>query len=189
MPHLFAFRIISAPWMSHAILSKKKLVPPLDGMSDNDDKRDIYTDYSYWRIASSLVYYASRCSPLLTSSFAIINLQHLLTRLVIFSSLGCAKKRPFVKSFSLIERCHKWLGKLLNHRLFLSLSRERDISQIITRFIFRVAFDHLKFRARFPFFTKNYSNHFWRNDRSIDRVINTCPDVWRDRSRGLQMRI
>lgn len=124
MPHLFAFRIISAPWMSHAILSKKKLVPPLDGMSDNDDKRDIYTDYSYWRIASSLVYYASRCSPLLTSSFAIINLQHLLTRLVIFSSLGCAKKRPFVKSFSLIERCHKWLGKLLNHRLFLSLERE-----------------------------------------------------------------
>lgn len=33
--------------MSHAILSKKKLVPPLDGMSDNDDKSDIYTDYSY----------------------------------------------------------------------------------------------------------------------------------------------
>lgn len=65
--------------MSHAILSKKKLVPPLDGMPDNGDKRDIYTDYSYWRILSSLAsYYASRCSLLLTSSFAIINLQHLV---------------------------------------------------------------------------------------------------------------
>lgn len=170
MPHLFAFRIISAPWMSHAILSKKKLVPPLDGMSDNDDKRDIYTDYSYWRIASSLVYYASRCSPLLTSSFAIINLQHLLTRLVIFSSLGCAKKRTFVKSFSLIERCHKWLGKLLNHRLFLSFSRERHLTDHHTIYLSRCVRPFEISRA-FPVFHEKLFEPFlaeWSIDRSCN---------------------
>lgn len=171
MPHLFAFRIISAPRMSHAILSKKKLVPPLDGMSDNDDKRDIYTDYSYWRIASSLVYYASRCSPLLTlimlfvCNYQFATLANTAPRNIL-SSLGCAKKRPFVKSFSLIGRCPSQMIRKIVKSSFLSLSR--DIS-IIARFISRARsltfrpFDQIS-RAFLVFHEKRNSN---RSDRSI----------------------
>lgn len=100
-------------------------------------------------------------------------------RNILFFSDARRSKQPFVKSFSLIGRCPpQMIRKIV--KSFVSLSLSRDIS-IIARFIFR--FEHLKFRARF-------SRNSNRNDRSIDRVINTCPDVRGViASRGLQMRI
>lgn len=100
-------------------------------------------------------------------------------RNILFFSDARRSKQPFVKSFSLIGRCPpQMIRKIV--KSFVSLSLSRDIS-IIARFIFR--FEHLKFRARF-------SRNSNRNDRSIDRVINTSPDVRGViASRGLQMRI
>ena len=102
-------------------------------------------------------------------------------RNILFFSDARRSKRPFVKSFSLIGRCPlQMIRKIVKSFVFLFLFLCRDIS-IIARFIFR--FEYLKFRACF-------SRNSNRNDRSIDRVINTCPDVRGViASRGLQMRI
>lgn len=99
-------------------------------------------------------------------------------RNILFFSDARRSKQPFVKSFSLIGRCPpQMIRKIV--KSFVSLSRHLDYRTIYLSF----PFEHLKFRARF-------SRNSNRNDRSIDRVINTCPDVCGViASRGLQMRI
>lgn len=99
-------------------------------------------------------------------------------RNILFFSDARRSKQPFVKSFSLIGRCPpQMIRKIV--KSFVSLSRHLDYRTIYLSF----PFEHLKFRACF-------SRNSNRNDRSIDRVINTCPDVRGViASRGLQMRI
>lgn len=99
-------------------------------------------------------------------------------RNILFFSDARRSKQPFVKSFSLIGRCPpQMIRKIV--KSFVSLSRHLDYRTIYLSF----PFEHLKFRARF-------SRNSNRNDRSIDRVINTSPDVRGViASRGLQMRI
>ena len=116
---------------------------------------------------------------LFVCNYQFATLANTARNILFFWDARRSKRQPFVKSFSLIGRCPpQMIRKIV--KSFVSLSLSRDIS-IIARFIFR--FEQLKFRARF-------SRNSNRNDRSIDRVINTCPDVRGViASRGLQMRI
>lgn len=140
-------------------------------------------------IIRTLTYYCLPSRLLRVTLLSVINLfvcnyqfatlANTARNILFFWDARRSKRQPFVKSFSLIGRCPpQMIRKIV--KSFVSLSLSRDIS-IIARFIFR--FEHLKFRARF-------SRNSNRNDRSIDRVINTCPDVRGViASRGLQMRI
>lgn len=117
---------------------------------------------------------------LFVCNYQFATLANTARNILFFWDARRSKRQPFVKSFSLIGRCPpQMIRKIVKSFVSLSLSRHLDYRTIYLSF----PFEHLKFRARF-------SRNSNRNDRSIDRVINTSPDVRGViASRGLQMRI
>lgn len=120
---------------------------------------------------------------LFVCNYQFATLANTARNILFFWDARRSKRQPFVKSFSLIGRCPpQMIRKIVKSFVSLSLSVETSRLSHNLSFV-SLRFEHLKFRARF-------SRNSNRNDRSIDHVINTCPDVRGViASRGLQMRI